>query len=781
MKTFAIILAMIWGISLQAQLSYQYSWKYYTPGNTGILGDYSEALWLDGDGIPYIAAYTPGWEEGGFSRFDYNINRWENFSNVEYPEIGSIYDVGSSRISDIVPDAQGRLWMATWRGILLIDPAIGGSSLQLWDVSNSLHPGGRTVDLDVAPDGTIWAAVLSVVWGNGGLVQYNPATNQWRYWGYLSTSNNWPSLIGQCEHVTIQPKPSGGYTVWVDGEGWNTMIAYDSGSDLFTLMPQQYVSGEMVSLPGDDCLDEEGNLWALRVTNPGEPFSLDYRKPDGSWVTPAQPVVNTSDIWAFKAYGEHRALITGISSEIWQFDGNSWESRGIWRDGAYTSALDVDGANNIWVSGNEGAARRDASTGVWQRYRITNTSQIDYWVQDISLDNAGNAWMNGNAGPGVGGFQKYDGVSWTGYNEFTYGLGFPFPFPSDNTERIYVRPSNGNVVINPTYQGLHVWNGSGYNALTGSASISKGMTEDSWGRLWNLGEYYKLEFLDGSTWIQVPFIGWGSTLRTDPERPGTVWACSGSEVLRTDGTYKFSREVNDFSELDPQSDQFSSAVPAPDNIAWLGSVKGLFRLDASNGSYQHYPLSELSIPGESVTPLVYTPDGRIWFSNFDGSTTTQTGLGWFDGVNSGFFPVEDGGLPHAQIPDAEVKIISGGYEIWMTCLSRGIAVLRVQDGTVDVTEISGHIVEYSLKASPNPFHDKITLQFSLKQEGPVAIEIFSMTGSLISVLSCQKYSAGNHAMVWDGKDFSGREMPPGAYICRITSDEGVANQTLLRY
>lgn len=103
--------------SLMAQFTYQYSWKFYTTGNTGILGDYTDAIWIDHDGDPYIAAYTPGWEEGGFSKFIQQENRWINYSNVDYPIIGSIYDVGSSRISDIVEDASGTLWMSTWRGL----------------------------------------------------------------------------------------------------------------------------------------------------------------------------------------------------------------------------------------------------------------------------------------------------------------------------------------------------------------------------------------------------------------------------------------------------------------------------------------------------------------------------------------------------------------------------------------------------------------------------------------------------------------------------------------
>jgi len=130
-------------VALGAQPSYQYSWKYYTTGTTGILGDYSEALWVDHDGDPYIAAYTPGWEEGGFSKFVQQENRWINYSNMEYPVMGSTGDVGSARISDIAEASDGVLWMAAWRGILKFDPSAGGSSLMFWGANNSPHPGGN--------------------------------------------------------------------------------------------------------------------------------------------------------------------------------------------------------------------------------------------------------------------------------------------------------------------------------------------------------------------------------------------------------------------------------------------------------------------------------------------------------------------------------------------------------------------------------------------------------------------------------------------------------------
>ena len=62
---------MYWfAVQLYAQGDQLFSWRYYTPTNTGIQGDEAEAVWIDTDGNPWIAAYNPVFEEGGFSKFD---------------------------------------------------------------------------------------------------------------------------------------------------------------------------------------------------------------------------------------------------------------------------------------------------------------------------------------------------------------------------------------------------------------------------------------------------------------------------------------------------------------------------------------------------------------------------------------------------------------------------------------------------------------------------------------------------------------------------------------
>ena len=64
------------------------TWTYYRVGNTGIQGDYCDALWIDAAGDPWIGGYDPSFEEGGISHFLQAENRWVNVSNIDHQVIG---------------------------------------------------------------------------------------------------------------------------------------------------------------------------------------------------------------------------------------------------------------------------------------------------------------------------------------------------------------------------------------------------------------------------------------------------------------------------------------------------------------------------------------------------------------------------------------------------------------------------------------------------------------------------------------------------------------------
>ncbi|MFO0840543.1 MAG: hypothetical protein U1D55_18705 [Phycisphaerae bacterium] len=679
----------------------KYTWRYYRPTNTGIQGDYCDALWIGPDGDPWIGGYVPTFEEGGLAKFVQAENRWINVSNVDYPVIGHPDNTGTTRVRDITPDAQGNLWMGTGCGILKFNPSIGPTSLQRWGADNSPWPGGWVTNIEIAPDGTIWASGYGTSSGGGGLMRLSPGTSTWTYVG-----------SSRPETLAIQPKPGGGYYLWA-GDSPGTIgatLRYDSTSQTWTTFPN--TSGNPRNLPGNKCVDSAGNLWVYRVLPDNFNTVLDCRRPNGTWIGVPTPPAGSASVLRVTRTGQVLAI---VGTQVWRFDGTSWTGLGDWGNTFWTYDLAMDSAGNVWACGVGGAAKRDAVTGAWQRYRVTNTSQFDFFNNDLTVDqNTGDIWACANAGTGAGGMVHFDGTRWIGYNQLTYGLGFPWPFPTDNSSAIYLRPSTGAIVVNPMFNGTSQLAGGGWNSFPGGSSDVVQYVEDSTGRLWQLGEYFNLSQWTGAAWNNVSIAAWGAQLRIDPDRPGTIWAHAGYEVVRTDGAYRFSRTIADFPELTTQSDTIWGMAADHGGVAWLGcSVHlgiggtggGLIRLDAITGTYSMITYEGgWPLPGHFVTPWVVTPDGRIWmtytqtYQSFEGG-----GLCWYDGTNVGVFPgpvpsgsPQWGGLPHAQIYDVETRVIPGGYEIWMSCPSRGIAVLSViypaagdinGDGAVDESDL----------------------------------------------------------------------------------------------
>lgn len=653
------------------------SWRYYRPSNTGIQGDFNEALWIAPDGDPWIGGYDASFEEGGIAKFLQSQNRWLNVSNVDYPVIGHPERTGTSRISDIDIDANGRMWMATGRGALFFDPKVGPTSLRRFGDDNSPIPGGWNRGVEIAPDGTVWFSAYATVWGAGGVSQYNPATNQWRVFPQFGTGN-----------LALQTKP-GGYFVWTGSN--ETVARYDSASNTWTAIARQ--NGNPAYIVGNNSTDSAGNTWMYKWTN-ATLFEtrLDLRRPDGTWMNVPRAPFDTqaNGASAIRVKTPQLTYFVDGGGTAYKFNGSTWTSLGMAYNNTSTYDVDADAAGNVWICGVGGASKRDVTTGSWQRYRITNTSQFDFFNNDLSLTANGGLYACANAGPGYGGMVKFDGQRWTGFNGAQYGLGFDWPFPTDNSTKVYVRPSNGHLIVNPMFNGLYEYDGVTFTNLNSPVDTVNGVVEDSTGRLW-ITFYGNLMVRNGSTWTQVSALG-GTKLERDPVLPGTVWCMGDQTIMRTNGTSTYLRQLASFPGTDPQSDQFKGFAIAANGHVWLGSNtinlpdnSCVINLNpATNQATMYRKTGKWPFPGEYAMPLEATPDGRVWMQYDSDYLVAQRGLFWFDGTSVGSFPAPPGGepqwggLPHAGIVDSELRIVPGGYELWLSCASRGIAVLTVK-------------------------------------------------------------------------------------------------------
>jgi hypothetical protein len=79
--------------------------------------------------------------------------------------------------------------------------------------------------------------------------------------------------------------------------------------------------------------------------------------------------------------------------------------------------------------------------------------------------------------------------------------------------------------------------------------------------------------------------------------------------------------------------------------------------------------------------------------------------------------------------------------------------------TPQVTELRGNY--------PNPFNPETKINFSLKDDDFVVIEIFNVKGQMVRTLVNEEMRAGNHSIVWNGRNNNNREAGSGIFFYRM--------------
>ena len=74
-------------------------------------------------------------------------------------------------------------------------------------------------------------------------------------------------------------------------------------------------------------------------------------------------------------------------------------------------------------------------------------------------------------------------------------------------------------------------------------------------------------------------------------------------------------------------------------------------------------------------------------------------------------------------------------------------------------------------AYPNPFNPSTTIQYDLPESEYVEIAIFDIKGREIRSLVNAHNQAGQHQVVWDGRNDRGTSVPSGMYFYKITAGE----------
>jgi hypothetical protein len=91
-------------------------------------------------------------------------------------------------------------------------------------------------------------------------------------------------------------------------------------------------------------------------------------------------------------------------------------------------------------------------------------------------------------------------------------------------------------------------------------------------------------------------------------------------------------------------------------------------------------------------------------------------------------------------------------------------------GVGDMTPVAAPKLRLRLPA-PNPFNPHTTIRFEVARASAVQLRVFDVGGALVRTLVAGRLPAGEHQVVWDGRDDHGLEVGSGAYFLRLTSGE----------
>jgi hypothetical protein len=265
-----------------------------------------------------------------------------------------------------------------------------------------------------------------------------------------------------------------------------------------------------------------------------------------------------------------------------------------------------------------------------------------------------------------------------------------------------------------------------------------------------------------------PFsVGLGATQFTDDLENGPIYWKSGGTKNSWGLTPKYAQSGN-LSITDSPTESYKNNTDS-----WLESAFAIDLSQVTDANFSFYWRGVLQSGHDSLHIEISTDNGNSWNRlpvSLNGSifsfTQRSADLAAYVGnsnVKIRFHFVSDG---------------TGRYEgVYLDDISLTWTPTGIDDGP-DVTPIS-----FSLGQNyPNPFNPSTRISFSLPRREEVHLNVFDILGRHVKTLASGELAAGEHNVIWDGTDESGRDVASGIYLYKLDTPgaSDARRMTLLR-
>ncbi len=316
---------------------------------------------------------------------------------------------------------------------------------------------------------------------------------------------------------------------------------------------------------------------------------------------------------------------------------------------------------------------------------------------------------------------------------------------------------------------------------------------------------------------------WKTPYILDPTTPSIMYIGSHMVYKSTNRAASWTRISDDLTNGDAGAWNYATitslaASKLNGDIIWAGTDDGNVWVTSNGGAGKAWTKVSDNLPVRWVTSVATDPfDAHTAYVSFSGLRyhdyephlfkTTDLGTTWEDiSGNLPDLPVNiividpDNKGTFYVATDAGVFVSYDAGSSWET-LGNGMPTVPVLDlnlhqptRTLLAATFGRSQYKIKLKASsgtgeiqqskpelsiyPNPSIDLVNINFSLDSKQDGKLLIYNMNGQIVAELKAGAFVAGNHSYIWDGSQ-DGFNRIPGAYICRLVTDQQILSKRIV--
>jgi len=227
---------------------------------------------------------------------------------------------------------------------------------------------------------------------------------------------------------------------------------------------------------------------------------------------------------------------------------------------------------------------------------------------------------------------------------------------------------------------------------------------------------------------------------------------------------------NPYNEIDVEFSRWG--VPSSPIVQFVAQP-------ADYGTNRHRFVANFSANEVTTHAIRWRPDRvdfRSWRGGASAESPSTTIHAWtYTGPH---IPRPDQPRVHLNLWEITPNAVATDQEVVLD----GFQFRKWPDAILDAPTPQPHAGVSLAVAGRNPTRGATTLRFTLAHEGRAALDVLDVTGARVRRLETGPLAAGDHTIVWEGRDDVGAAVKPGVYFVRLDADgeQGAVRVVVLR-